>query len=245
MGPQKMEEIHKDIAGLKETLNFLSAEMEAMKKERRDEKNKMNQLASKVEELENVVVVKDEKINILEQKIHDLEQYSRKDEIIITGLKQKPQTYARAVAGTATIGSISEEDSQSEDTALDLESQVIKFLDSKDIVLDKKEISVCHKLKKRDGQEDANILVRLVSRKTKNRILSQGKNLRGSDVYINEHLSAKNAAISREARKLKRNRKIESTWTRNCAVYVKIKGNDTSSEKILKITEISQLNKFQ
>ena len=40
MGPQKMEEIHKDIAELKETLNFLSAEMEAMKKERRDEKKR-------------------------------------------------------------------------------------------------------------------------------------------------------------------------------------------------------------
>ena len=65
---------------------------------------------------------------------------------------------------------------------------------------------------------------------------SQGK------VFINEHLSKKNSEIARAARLLKKNNKILSTWTRNCCVFVKVQ--DGINEKVLKIHEMTDLNKF-
>ncbi|KAJ8388247.1 hypothetical protein AAFF_G00135080 [Aldrovandia affinis] len=40
---------------------------------------------------------KDKKIAILENRVADLEQYTRINDVIITGLSIKPQSYARAV----------------------------------------------------------------------------------------------------------------------------------------------------
>ncbi|KAK7939950.1 hypothetical protein WMY93_003276 [Mugilogobius chulae] len=66
---------------------------------------------------------KDKRIAALEGRIADLEQYSRINDVVITGLDIKPRSYARAAA------------SQGEPTQPDLDStenQVITFLNSKD-----------------------------------------------------------------------------------------------------------------
>ena len=44
-------------------------------------------------------------------------------------------------------------------------------------------------------------------------------------VFINEHLTSKNANIARLARELKKKNKIQGTWTRNGTVFIKREGN--------------------
>ena len=69
------------------------------------------------------------------------------------------------------------------------------------------------------------IVVRLSHRKIKTKILRETHNLKGTNIYINEHLTTSNAAIAREARMLKRQNRIAATWIRNCKVFVKTVGS--------------------
>ena len=69
------------------------------------------------------------------------------------------------------------------------------------------------------------IVVRLSHRKIKTKILRETHNLKGTNIYINEHLTTSNAAIAREARMLKRQNRIAATWIRNCKVVVKTVGS--------------------
>lgn len=96
---------------------------------------------------------------------------------MITGLRVKPCSYARAV--TEDVDGVADE----------------KLSDSVDLS------SV-----PRRNKDTPAIITRFVSCKLKSELLKQGKKLRGSDVYINEHLTKRNADIARnpvieEARK--------------------------------------------
>lgn len=51
----------------------------------------------------------------------------------------------------------------------------------------------------------------------------QAKRPRGTNVYINEHLTKKNGGIAREVRMLRKHNKITATWTQNGNVWIKNK----------------------
>ena len=78
-----------------------------------------------------------------------------------------------------------------EDELGSLEAQVTTFIDKNmGISLMDADVSTCHTL---PGKKDTpNIVIRLANRKVKNKILRQAKQLKGTNVYINEHLTAKN-----------------------------------------------------
>ena len=69
-----------------------------------------------------------------------------------------------------------------------------------------------------------NIIVRFVNKKSKLKVLKNVRKLKGSNVYINEHLTQKNGEIAQKARLLRRQGKICNTWTRDCNVFVKTIG---------------------
>ena len=73
--------------------------------------------------------------------------------------------------------------------------------------------------------------------------LSRAKPGNPASVYINDHLSRKNANISALSRQLKRRQRIHSTFTRNCKVFVKTNGAPGVSRVVL-IKDISELDKF-
>ncbi len=87
------------------------------------------------------------------------------------------------------------------------------FLQEKGIVLNCDNIEACHPLPKRKPSDIPAIIMRFVSRKHKIALVKQGRNLRGMNVFINEHLTKHNADIARKARYLKKQGKIQSTWT--------------------------------
>jgi predicted GH43/DUF377 family glycosyl hydrolase len=63
--------------------------------------------------------------------------------------------------------------------------------------------------------------------------------LRGSRIYINEHLTRKNGAIAKRARELRKAGKIAKTNVRDCKVFVK----DLSGKSFV-VHNITQLDGY-
>ena len=141
---------------------------------------------------------KDIEIKRLTTRIEELEQYTRRDDVIINGLNIKPRTFARVAASNSVEA---EENAPSQERE-SVEAQVISFLSNNNIELSPNEVSACHPLASKDRSKPVSVVVRFVSRKTKERLLRNAKKLKGTSVFINEHLTYKNAHIAREARAL-------------------------------------------
>ncbi len=88
------------------------------------------------------------------------------------------------------------------------------------------------------------IVVRFVNRKHKIDLLRQAKYLKGTGVYINEHLTKKNAEIARQARFLRKQGKIQATWTKNCKVMIRLKGPPEEA-KVIVIREQKDLEQYK
>ena len=58
-------------------------------------------------------------------------------------------------------------------------------------------------------------------------------------IYINEHLTAKNASIFKEARKLVKAKRLKSTWSKNGVIYIRT--DDRPSTKPQKVPELAYL----
>ena len=188
--------------------------------------------------LEVLLKKKDEQIVDLENRLHDVEQYSRKDDIIITGLEIKHKTYARVVETNMKNFTAEVDENAPDVEKKTLENQVINFLNDNGLDMNENEISACHNLNKKKKIPD--IILRFVSRKTKVILLKNGKKLKGTNVYMNDHLTSRNAETASLARQMKREKKIETTWVRNCNVFIKTKGD----EKIKIIRDKSELSQF-
>lgn len=67
-----------------------------------------------------------------------------------------------------------------------------------------------HVLPRKDKNAKQAIVMRFMSRKAKMYLLRQTIKLRGSAVYINEHLTKKNSEIARQARAIRKQGKIQS-----------------------------------
>ena len=198
--------------------------------------NEFSDLKSLVATLKNEIEAKEKKINLLQQRVENLQQYTKQDDIVIAGLKTRHKSYARATASEETTDNLN----APEDELISLEAQVTDFIEQKmNIQLTDNDVSVCHTLPGK--KEVPDIVLRLNNRKIKNRLLRQARQLKGTNVYLNEHLMAKNREIASAARQLRKEQKIQNTWTRNCQIYIKMTSrNGHSSVKVIK--EMKDLN---
>lgn len=121
---------------------------------------------------------------------------------------------------------------------------MITFLRSKGITVDKTSIEACHPFPQRNKQAKPAIILRFVIRKHKIQLLKQSKMLRGTDVFLNEHLTKKNAELAREARYLRKQKKIAPTWTANCNIFVKSNGTPEEAE-VAVIQIMEDLEKYR
>ena len=62
-------------------------------------------------------------------------------------------------------------------------------------------------------------------------------------MFIDEHLTNRNYDLAYMARKLKKDGRISSTWTRNCKIYIKTNGSP-EVVKIHNIAKHSDLSRF-
>ena len=97
-----------------------------------------------VTKLQKIVESKDKHIRMLENKIDQLEQYTRQENIIITGLKTSRESLSRRV--TSNAANCDGEDAPHEELET-LENQVIGYLNTNlNVIIKACDKSACHTL---------------------------------------------------------------------------------------------------
>lgn len=185
------------------------------------------------------------RITTLESKIEDLETYTRRDNLVIFGLK--PTTYS-AAAATASGGPLLRSDTRSGpqehgESHTSAEMDVLNLCnDILGVPLTRSDISVAHRIANRDKrQQQSSIVVRFTNRRSRDSVYMARKKLAQikMGVYINEHLTTKNQALAQAGRKLLKEKKIQSCWTYHGQVYIKLSGLPDS--RPLRVTCVQDL----
>lgn len=229
--PPKKHGLDEELEEIKKSLNFITGELTQVLKNQ----EQLQKLMNEVRDLKKTVIEKDKKIEHLEKRVDDLEQYSRMNDLIIQGLETKHRTYARTVTADGEGEDASAKELQT------LEEQVVKFFESKNMRIQGSFIEACHTLPKKDVTAKQSIIVRFWNRKQKIELLRQAKKLKGTGVFLNEHLTQKNGEIARQARILKKQNKILATWTRNCKIMIR----QSEESKVMVIREMKDLDKYR
>lgn len=233
MPPKKAPGFVGEVDEIKVTLDFLTTQITDVK----EQQTRILDLVKEVQVLRKQNEEKDRRIAQLESRVSDLEQYTRMNDIIISGLPIRPRTYARAVDTSSGDGATELDTSSTE-------QQVAAFLRSKGIDLNCDNVEACHVLPRRNAGEKPPVILRFVNRKHKIAILKEGRKLKGTNVYINEHLTKHNAEIAKKARYLRKMKKIQNTWTANCKVFIKLNGSPEEA-KVMMVRSMEELEKFQ
>lgn len=215
-----MKKIEEDLEEIKLSLNSLLTDVEKVIKQQ----GLLTSLMDQIKELKNLITEKDKKI------------------LIITGLETKHRSYARVFE--TGIGVKTGGDEPPVEELQTLERQVVEFFASKKLPLHSNNIAACYTLPRKNAKAPPAIVVRFVNRKHKSDLLRQSRQLRGSGVYLNEHLTKKNADIARQARILRKEKKIQATWTRNCKVMIKLNGTPEEA-KVITIKDLEELDIYK
>jgi hypothetical protein len=169
-------------------------------------------------------------------RIEALDSYTRRDNLLITGLPI--ETYAEATmtgaAGTETNQSV--------------ENSVLKLCTEKlGVNICSSDISVAHRLKKRQQADPRPpvTIVRFTNRKAREAVYAARRNLKNSPtpIYINEDLTKSTAELFHEARKLVKQKAIFNAWTTSCAVYIRDTGEPNCRPR--KLSSIGELPHVQ
>lgn len=155
--------------------------------------------------------------NDVNKRLRELERYSRQDNLIFHGLE---------------YGNIAEAASTLDDTEVQFntgsnataEQAVTSFIQGKfGLSVNRGDISVAHRLKKRDGARGpAPIIVKFNRKQLRGDILRNRKKLKNQKgFYVNEHLTEYDSQIFARARKLVQENKIFKCWTLNGVTVIK------------------------
>lgn len=90
-------------------------------------------------------------------------------------------------------------------------------------------------------QNTPKIIIRFANREQKIELLTLTKKLKGTGVYVNEHLTKRNLEIACHTKILKKEKWIQDTCTRNCKVMINLNGTPEQA-KIITIKEIKYLD---
>ena len=71
--------------------------------------------------------------------------------------------------------------------------------------------------------------------------MKQAKKLKGTNVYVNDHLTKKNADIAKEARLLRKQSHILATWVWNCRIWIRQK----EGMNAVQVKSIKDLEKYK
>ena len=108
-----------------------------------------------------------------------------------------------------------------------------------DKIIQPYDIVKIHKLKNNKNKHNK-ILVKLHHNSTKFEIIKNSKKLKGTDTYINEHLTQINSDIFYKARQLRKDKVILHYWTINGITFI-IKNKESSPVKITDINKFSDI----
>jgi hypothetical protein len=173
-------------------------------------------------------------------RVDQLEQYSRLDNLVITGLPSGDYAEAGSTANNTLEAS----------TNKTTELGVLNLVNDRlGVPLTLADISTAHRLKKgRDGGQPPPVLVRFTSRKVRDSVYAARRKVKATcpsidpHVFINEDLTRATAEVFRQARGLVKQGKLHGTWTAGGTVYAK--RSSAVGTKPEKISKLSDLQKY-
>lgn len=92
-----------------------------------------------------------------------------------------------------------------------MERQVTAFLHSKGIKVNNENVEACYPLPQRNNMDKLAIIIGFPNRKHKTELLKQGRKLKGSQVYLKEHLTPQKFGHCKMVRLLRKQGKIQNT----------------------------------
>lgn len=174
-------------------------------------------------------------VDNLKKNVDELEQYSRRDNLIISGI---PASFAETVS-TATQAS----GNYHESSASCIDKVVSFFQDKLNIDIQSTDISTAHRLPAGNNGQPPLVVkfVRRIKRDTvyqaRTKLKDHNKNCpRDLRIFINEDLSPIHRNIFSAAWRKQGSNGIESVWSSNCHVMVRHKG------RVRKISSLAELN---
>ena len=75
-------------------------------------------------------------------------------------------------------------------------------------------------------------------------VLKQSRKLKGTNIYINEHLTPRNNEIAKKARLLRKQGKISRAWIRDCKVFIKTNGIPEVANRVI-IRKMSDFDVYE
>lgn len=181
---------------------------------------------------------------LLEERIEELDRYSRSYNIIINGLNSNSYSQAASASSVSNSSNINvgDQSQASEPSAtagpstshVNTMAMVNKFFtDALGIEIGSQDISAAHLLPKKiqhgsstsstvNTRFNSSIIVRFNSKQCRDHVFYARKSLKGSGVYINEHLTPRNNELFVKARQLLKVKKVAGAWTSNGNIYIKL-----------------------
>jgi len=209
---ETLKQIQRDLADIKREIGAIPKLNDAIEK-LWDLPKRMTVLEEDVLGMADDIDELKEKVNKCMEKTSDLEQYSRKYNLIISGIPVLRNENLRSI--------------------------VIDMADSLGIKVYYNDIDTIHRLSERDGKRA--IIARFISRDLKYEIVRASKIQKLTDaflrlqsgkdpapVFCDEHLTPESKFMLLKAKRMKKAKLLEYVWTKDCTVKVKVnKGGDT------------------
>jgi hypothetical protein len=171
------------------------------------------------------------RLNETEGRLEDVEIYSRAHDIIIRGLPEN------SYAERATLASNSA--TATTETSTVLEDAIIQLCQvNLGVQVDRRDISVAHRLKASPHDRSRPVIVRFTSRRIRDQVFRSKRELkallRDKAIFISEHLTRASSTLFFEARKRLRDNVIAAAWTMNGLVHIKTTTNASERPTIIR-----------
>lgn len=248
----QIDELKSENKALSMQVSELKTDNKALKTTLSEIKDDNKLLITRVNSLEKLDSEKQKEIDTLKSRVieientlEDFEQNSKVDNLVVTGLKiVRPYNATALLVNDQNRQEVDDEgkeqwSARDKDIMLD---NFIKFSKDKlEIDINRQDIADIHTLPRKDRTMDT-CIVRFANRISREKVIRNRHKLKTTSrnahkIYINEHLSRKNAQIAKEARALRKEGKIIGTWTKNCRVLVK-----KLDETIIKVNSLAILH---
>lgn len=193
-------------ASMKEELNPVTSSLftlraeiqEDFQKEIKSLKEEVTSLTTQLTRKETVIGQLEARITDLEAAMDETEQYSRRNSIRITGI---PETKGENPTAKA----------------LDLFNTKMALTPPVDIA----DIDRAHRVGANEEGKKRGVLVKFTSYRARAKVFSAKKELKQTDIFINEDLTRKRSQLLFEARKAKRNGCLNNCWSSDGRVLIK------------------------
>ena len=230
----QMSELRKDNQLLKDTLSEIKSDNDKLSK-------KVVQLENKTDDHEKNNVIINKRVTNIEDIIDQHEQYSKLDNLVVTGLQILRPYNATANGNNTEVDDDGNEQWSARDKDIMIDNFAKFAKDKLQVDINYHDITDIHTLPKGRNKSET-CIIRFSNRIVREKIIKNRKKLatksrNAHKIYINEHLTKRNAAIAREARIMRTDGKIQGTWTNNCRIFVKL-----HDDKVIKIHTMKDLH---